>query len=638
MTEQGRVTVQKKRLGDFLVENGLLEAQDLKKALEEQRRSGKKLGEVLVDFNLVTEGQLVQTLAIQLGYKAIALHSVTIDPEVILLIPENLARRHQVIPIKFEDRSVTVAMADPLDYECIRDLSFYSGYGILPVLATRREIMEAIDQQYKQFKPDYSVDDIVKESAKDFDDALLQVIPEISASGEEIRSLQETSRLAPIIRLANIILSKAIRYKASDIHIEPAQKDCRIRYRIDGLLREEMRLPRWVQGALVSRIKILANLDIAERRQPQDGAVRIKAENREIDLRVSIIPAHNGEKVVIRVLDQSKVMIMLETLGLTSRELELVNRLARRRKGIILVTGPTGSGKTTTLYAMINRLRSETTNLMTVEDPIEYTIEGVNQVQINPEIGLTFAKCLRSILRQDPNVILIGEIRDAETAEIAFRAAMTGHLVLSTLHTHDAPSTISRLIDIGIPSYLVASQLVGVIAQRLVRCLCTKCKEPTPTPIEDLILLKIPPQTAEGINFFQARGCAHCRQTGYQGRTGIYELMELTPPLREIITAQSPEQEFRSAALAMGMVGLRGAGFQKVRDGITSISELARVIEVEEPLQTYCQKCAKPITIDFLACPHCATLVTHRCQFCGKSLQPDWVVCPYCRRKIGHAA
>jgi type II secretory ATPase GspE/PulE/Tfp pilus assembly ATPase PilB-like protein len=331
-------------------------------------------------------------------------------------------------------------------------------------------------------------------------------------------------------------------------------------------------------------------------------------------------------------------MIMLETLGLTSRELELVNRLARRRKGIILVTGPTGSGKTTTLYAMINRLRSETTNLMTVEDPIEYTIEGVNQVQINPEIGLTFAKCLRSILRQDPNVILIGEIRDAETAEIAFRAAMTGHLVLSTLHTHDAPSTISRLIDIGIPSYLVASQLVGVIAQRLVRCLCTKCKEPTPTPIEDLILLKIPPQTAEGINFFQARGCAHCRQTGYQGRTGIYELMDLTPPLREIITAESPEQEFRSAALAMGMVGLRGAGFQKVRDGITSISELARVIEVEEPLQTYCQKCAKPITIDFLACPHCATLVTHRCRFCGKSLQPDWVLCPYCRRKIGHAA
>lgn len=638
MTEPGKAAVQKKRLGDFLVENGLLEAQDLIKALEEQPRSGKKLGEVLVDSNLVTEGQLAQTLAIQLGYKVFELLSVAIDPEVILLIPEHLARRHQVIPIKLEDRSLTVAMADPLDYECIRDLSFYSGYGILPVLATRREIMEVIDQQYKQFKPDHAVDDIVKESAKDFDVALLQVIPEIPTSHDETRSLQETSRLAPIIRLANIILSKAIRYRASDIHIEPMQNDFRIRYRIDGLLREEMRLPRWVQGALVSRIKILAKLDIAERRQPQDGAVRIKAENREIDLRISILPVQHGEKVVIRVLDQSKVMVTLENIGFTPRELAQVDSLTRRRKGIILVTGPTGSGKTTTLYAMINRLKSETTNVMTVEDPIEYTIEGISQIQVNPEIGLTFAKCLRAILRQDPNVILIGEIRDAETAEIAFRAAMTGHVVLSTLHTNDAPSAISRLIDIGIPSYLVASQLVGVIAQRLVRCLCPKCKESIPIPLEDLILLKIPPQTAEGINFFQAKGCAHCHQTGYQGRTGIFEIMELIPALREIITKGAPDQEFRSAALAMGIIGLRGAGLQKVKDGLSSISELARVIEVEEPLQTFCQKCAKPITIDFLACPHCATLVSHRCQFCGRSLQPDWVVCPYCRRKIGYAA
>ncbi len=638
MTEQGKVAVQKKRLGEFLVENGLLEPQDLKKALEEQRRTGKKLGEALVNLKIVTETQLVQTLAIQLGFKVLDLASTEIDPEVILLIPEHLARRHHVIPIKFENRSLTVAMADPLDYECIRDLSFYSGYGIQPVLATRQEIIQAIDQQYKQNKADHSVDDIVKESAKEFDDALLRVIPEIPTNSDELRALQEKSRMAPIIRLANIILSKAIKYQASDIHVEPGSKDCRIRYRVDGLLREEMRLPRWVQGALVSRIKILANLDIAERRLPQDGAVRVKAENRELDLRVSVIPAHHGEKVVIRVLDQSKVLITLETLGLSSQELALVNNLIRRRKGIILVTGPTGSGKTTTLYAMINRLRSETINLMTVEDPIEYTIEGITQIQANAEIGLNFAKCLRAILRQDPNVVLIGEIRDAETAEIAFRAAMTGHLVLSTLHTNDAPSTISRLIDIGIPRYLVASQLVGVIAQRLVRCLCSKCKESVSVPSEDLILLKIPSQMVDGITFFMAKGCTSCHQTGYQGRTAIFEIMELTPSLRELITAGAPEQEFRSSALATGMVGLRGAGLQKVGQGLTSISELARVIEVEEQLQTFCQKCAKPITVDFLACPQCGTITSHRCRFCAKPLQTDWMVCPYCRRKVGHGA
>jgi type IV pilus assembly protein PilB len=633
---QGKVAVQKKRLGDFLVENGLLESHDLKKALEEQRRTGKKLGEVLVNLKYVTEAQLVQTLAVQLGFKVIELESASIDPEAILLIPEHLARRHQIVPIRFEGRSLTVVMADPLDYECIRDLSFYSGYGILPALSTRQEIMVAIEHQYKQARSDQSVDDIVKESAKDFDDAMLQVIPDITISPDEVRSLQERSRLAPIIRLANIILSKAIKYNASDVHVEPGPKDCRVRYRIDGLLREEMRLPKWVQGALVSRVKILANLDIAERRLPQDGAVRIKAENREIDLRVSVLPSQHGEKVVIRVLDQSAFVVTLETLGLTSQELALVNSLIRHKKGIILVTGPTGSGKSTTLYAMINRLRSETINLMTVEDPIEYTIEGVTQIQTNPEIGLTFAKCLRAILRQDPNVILVGEIRDAETAEIAFRAAMTGHLVLSTLHTNDAPSTISRLIDIGIPRYLVASQLVGVIAQRLVRCLCNRCKESVSASAEDLILLKIPPQTVEGITFFREKGCTHCHQTGYHGRMALFELMELTPALRGMITAGAPDQEFRSAALALGMVGLRGAGLQKVRQGITTLSELARVIEVDEQLQTFCEKCAKPITIDFLACPHCGTLSNRRCRFCGKSLQPDWQLCPYCRRKVGH--
>lgn len=630
MTEPSGALFQKRRLGDFLVENGLLGPEDLRVALEEKERSGKKLGEVLINLKIVTEQQLVQALAIQLGYKVIDLSSAEIDPEVVLMVPEHLARRHQVMPVQFEGRFLRLAMSDPLDYECIRDLAFTTGYGIKPCIATRREIIEAISQRYGQSRSDPSIEDIVKETAKNLDSAFIEVVPEISAEGDELGALRETSHLAPIVRLANLILSKAVQVRASDIHIEPGSKGCRVRYRIDGLLREEMRLPRWVQGALVSRIKILSNLDIAERRQPQDGSVRIRADGREIDLRVSTIPSQHGEKVVVRVLDQAKTLTRIEAIGFTPEQLPLVYGMERFRKGIILVTGPTGSGKTTTLYAMINHLKSETSNLVTVEDPIEYTIEHVNQIQINPEIGLTFAKCLRAILRQDPNVILIGEIRDSETAEIAFRAAMTGHLVLSTLHTNDAPSTISRLVDLGVPRYMVAAQMVGVIAQRLVRQLCDQCQRSAPTPADELAFLRIPLQAVEGVTFFQAPGCVHCDQTGYRGRTGIFEVVEITPALREMISAGVSDQELRMAALAMGMSGLRESGLEKVKAGITSISEVARVIEVEEQLQTLCRKCAKAVNIDFVACPYCGTPVGLRCKSCGKANQPGWIVCPYC--------
>jgi type IV pilus assembly protein PilB len=432
-------------------------------------------------------------------------------------------------------------------------------------------------------------------------------------------------------------MTKAIRQRASDIHIEPTARDFRVRYRIDGLLKEDLRLPKWIHGALISRMKILGQLNIAERRLPQDGSVRVRSDNREIDLRLSTLPTQYGEKMVIRVLDQGRLVVALDTLGVSPQNLSKIHSLMRCRRGIILVTGPTGSGKTTTLYSMIHAMRDEVTNIVTVENPIEYNLEGVNQVQINTDIGLTFAHCLRAILRQDPNVILIGEIRDLETAEIACRAAMTGHLVLSTVHTNDAPSTITRLVDLGIPRYLVGSLVMGVIAQRLVRSVCPRCKTVTPPPVESLVSLHIPLDSVKSVDFYYGKGCSYCHYIGYQGRTGLYEILEMTPRLRELVVSGAAEQDIRSAALAAKMTSLGEDGLNKVKAGITTIEELVRVIEVREDLQTFCTHCGQSIHIDFQVCPYCAHPVSHHCHACGKPLQPEWIVCPYCRIRVGEA-
>ncbi|MEK6683037.1 MAG: ATPase, T2SS/T4P/T4SS family [Nitrospirota bacterium] len=573
-------------------------------------------------------------MSAQLEYPFVDLSSTALDPAVVMAIPETLAKKQCAIPVSLEHRTLTVAMVDPLDCECLRDLGFASGFRIQPVTATRKDILEAIERYYNL---NASVESIVQETAQDYDEALLQIIPEISPTAADAQSLEERSRLAPVIRLANLIMTKAIRRRASDIHIEPTQRDFRVRYRIDGLLKEDLRLPKWIQGALISRMKILGKLDIAERRMPQDGAVRVRSDSREIDLRLSTLPTQYGEKMVIRVLDQGRMVVSLDTLGISPHNLSQVRSLMRRKQGIILVTGPTGSGKTTTLYSMIHAMRDEVTNIVTVEDPIEYSLDGINQVQINTAIGLTFAGCLRSILRQDPNVILIGEIRDLETAEIAFRAAMTGHLVFSTVHTNDAPSTITRLVDLGVPRYLVASLVMGVIAQRLVRCVCPRCKTVMPPPMESLVSLKIPVDSIKNVPFYYGKGCAYCNDLGYQGRTGLYEVLEMTLRLRDLIATGAAEHDLRSTALASKMISLGEDGLNKVRDGITTIEELLRVIEVREDLQTFCVKCGKAIHIDFQICPYCAHAVTHHCHACGKPLQPEWIVCPYCRHRVGDA-
>jgi len=622
----------KKRLGDFLFETGLITHDQLKQSLDEQKRLGKKLGETLITLRIISESALARALSTQLGHPFVDLSATALEPEIVMTIPEALAKKQCAIPVSIDNKTMTVAMVDPLDYECLRDLAFASGFKIQPVIATRKDILEAIERYYNLTT---SVEGIVQETAEDYDESLLQFIPEITPVAADAQILEERSRLAPVIRLANLIMTKAIRMRASDIHIEPHRRDFRVRYRIDGLLKEDLRLPKWIQGALISRMKILGKLNIAERRLPQDGAVRVKSDEREIDLRLSTLPTQYGEKMVIRVLDQGRMVVSLDTLGISPRNLAGIRSLIRKKQGIILVTGPTGSGKTTTLYSMIESIRDEVTNIVTVEDPIEYNLDGISQVQVNSAIGLTFANCLRSILRQDPNVILIGEIRDLETAEIAFRAAMTGHLVLSTLHTNDAPSTITRLIDLGIPRYLVASLVMGVIAQRLVRNVCPRCKTEMPPPVESLRNLNLPGEAVKGITFYYGKGCPYCNELGYQGRSGLYEIIEMTPKIRETIIAGASEQELRSAAMASKMVSLGEDGLDKVRAGLTTIEELLRVIEVREELQTFCTKCGKSIHIDFQLCPYCAHPASHHCYICAKPLQPEWILCPYCRHRVG---
>lgn len=622
----------KKRLGDLLYHAGLITEADLKRALEEHKRTGKRIGEVLINLKIATEFDIAKILASQLGIHYVSLDSTSIEPEAVSLIPEALAKKYLCIPINFDRKYLTVAMVDPLDYESIKDIAFHSGLEVKPLISTRKEILEAIEQHYRL---DDSVESILQETPDVLKDSSIEIIPTISAADVTPADyLEKKGQMAPIVKLFNLILLKAIKERASDIHIESLRTNLSVRLRVDGVLREEMKLPKWVHGALISRIKILSSLDIAERRLPQDGAIRAKLDNRDIDLRISTIPTHLGEKVVVRILDQSHVAVDLGDLGLSKRDLHQIISLSQKRKGILLVTGPTGSGKTTTLYAIINKLRSAEINIITVEDPIEYNIEGINQVQIKPDIGLTFANCLRSILRQDPNVILVGEIRDLETAEIAFRAAMTGHLVISTLHTNDAISTITRLIDIGVPRYMIASSVVGIVAQRLVRQICPKCKVKTFVSQESIKKLNIKLNSFDGLNFYHGEGCSYCRSTGFYGRTGIFEVFPFRPKIKEMVASGATEEEVRMTAQSQNISAMGEDGITKVKDGITTIEEMLRVIEAEEEIRILCPRCEKPLHLDFIVCPYCKYEIQTSCPSCNKPLQAEWLICPYCKKEL----
>ena len=563
-----------RRLGDLLVADGLLTADQLKKALAEQKGSPEKLGSVLIRLNFVNEDQLIGFLSRQYGVPSITLAQLDIDPEVLKLVPSPIARKYEVIPVRKMGNSLALAMADPTNVFALDDISVMTNLQVLPLVASQTAIKKAIDRNYE------SKTEAISTVLSDMQTDLANV--EVVEEGEEgtkvdVFELKESADEAPVVKLVNMVLVDAIQKGASDIHFESYEKIFRIRFRMDGVLHEMLAPPKRLESAILSRIKIMSNLDIAERRLPQDGRIKLRYSNREIDFRVSTLPTIFGEKAVLRILDKEALKLDLTQLGFDDWSLEKFNAAIHQPYGMVLITGPTGSGKTTTLYSGIHTINSPDVNIMTAEDPVEYNLKGVNQVQINEGVGRTFAAALRSFLRQDPDVILVGETRDLETAQISIRAALTGHLVFSTLHTNDCPSTIARLLDMGIPPFLVASSLLLVLAQRLGRKVCKQCREPYDADEESLVSYGHVPSGKGKTQFYKGKGCATCNFTGMKGRIAIYEVMPIGEELRDAILKSAPTAELRSIAQAGGMKSLRQAGLMKVIEGTTTIDEVLRV-------------------------------------------------------------
>ncbi len=553
----------KKKLGELLVDFNYITEEQLKEVIEEQGKDDRRLGQILVEKNYIKEDDLNQVLEFQLGIPYVDLSKFNINPGLSEYIPEQLAQRYQAVPLALEDNKLSVAMSDPSDLVAVDDLERASGYKIEPLIATQKEIKKALGIIYSTSEDDTAE---VFASLNNYQ----------SGEEPELDELKQMVEDAPIVRLTNLIINQAVQMRASDIHIEPQKDKVQVRYRVDGVLRKGMDAPKYSQAALISRLKIIANLDITRRRIPQDGRVKLNIKGMEVDLRVSTLPTIFGEKVVIRILNRDEGLLNIGKLGFEGYNYEALKKLTKKPYGILLATGPTGSGKSTTLFAILNQLNDMKKNIITIEDPVEYQIDGINQVQANSKTNLTFARTLRSILRQDPDIIMVGEIRDEETAQIAVRAALTGHLVLSTLHTNDAVSSITRLIDMGIPPYLVSSTVIGVIAQRLLRRLCNSCKEETsPDPeIKEFLELQ------DGEKIFKAKqnGCEKCSHTGYRGRIAVQEVLVVDENMKELITDSASESKIKNYALDQGMITLTEDSKNKVKEGITSYQEAARII------------------------------------------------------------
>jgi type IV pilus assembly protein PilB len=562
------------KIGDILIQSNYITPAQLQEALTEQQKSGERLGNILVHFGHITEQMLIEVLEFQLGIPHVVLAKRKIDPETLGSIPEQLAKKYKVFPVERTDNRLVLGMVDPQNVFAMDELRLTLGLEIQPVIITEEDWNRALSQYY-------GISSSVEEVFKDLD-------IEIEKEEEEQTTADELAMVedAPIVRLVNLVITQAVKERASDIHIEPAEKELMIRYRVDGRLRQVMTSPKNTQAAIVSRIKIISGMNIAEKRVPQDGRIQMRVEGAPIDLRVSCIPTVYGEKVVMRILFKSNIMVKLEQLGFLPGTLEKFRSVYKNPHGIILVTGPTGSGKSTTLSAVLNELNSPEENIMTVEDPVEYQIPGINQVQVNVKAGLTFALALRSFLRQDPDIIMVGEIRDAITAQIATQAALTGHLVLSTLHTNDAPSTITRLIDMEIEPFLVASTVIGILAQRLIRAVCQSCKEPY-LMTEDHIYYQavrenMPDVPPEKLLFFKGKGCRQCNNTGHAKRLAIHEVLIIDQDLRVLISKNVPSNDLKMAAVANGMKTLFQDGLAKALNGKTSIEEIVKAAYTKE--------------------------------------------------------
>jgi type IV pilus assembly protein PilB len=592
----------KKKLGDILVEVGIITQDQLNQAVELQRARGGKLGDILKELNFCGEDVLLAFLGRQCGVSYISLAEYgDIPPDVINLVPENVARLQTLIPIAKEENTLTIAMSDPLNVFATDDLKLMTGCEIKVVIASDHEIKQAINKHYS-LRPQPSapaakenpnepsrtgneVPTTMHEIMSGIEPAAVPARP--AQAQAEVFSVSVEANDAPVVKIANVLLANAVKAAASDIHIEPYENSLRVRYRLDGVLHSQPAPPRQYQNALVSRIKVMAQMDVAEHRLPQDGRIKIKIEGKEVDIRVSSMPTPHGEKVVLRLLDASTLKVDLADLGFDPPVLASYRKILQSPLGMVLVTGPTGSGKTTTLYASLSALNRPDRNIVTIEDPVEYKIEGVNQVQARPEIGLTFAAGMRAFLRQDPDVIMVGEIRDPETAEIAVNAALTGHLVLSTLHTNDASGAVTRLINMGLEPYLVASTLVLTVAQRLLRVVCSRCKKTENVPLEDLTAAGIRPSQlkaaakAKHLALPRGEGCEACAQTGYRGRIAIYEILPQQDAVRQLIVERANAHAIKRAARRAGMTTLREAALQKMFAGITTLEEVLRVTQTD---------------------------------------------------------
>ena len=570
------------QIGELLIREEFISQEQLDAALKHQREHGGRLGSILINLGYVEDDNITSVLSRQYGVPSINLTYFEIDAEAIKLIPIEVAQKYMLVPLSRIGNTLTVATADPTNVFAMDDIKFMTGFNVEPVVASESSIQEALEKYYGtahsiELKRVYEqFAEVEKGGSIDLDlDTEFETEEELSAD-----QLQRSSEEAPIIKLVNLILSDSIKRGASDIHVEPYERDLRVRFRIDGVLYNMMNPPLRLKDAMTSRIKIMAKMDISEKRLPQDGRIKIRtsydSRKKEIDYRVSTLPTLFGEKVVMRILDRDILPLDMAKLGFEEESLKRVEEAILKPYGMVLVTGPTGSGKTSTLYASLNRLNTPETNIMTAEDPVEYNFRGINQVQIREQIGLTFASALRSFLRQDPNIILVGEIRDFETTEIAIKAALTGHLVLSSVHTNDAPSTISRLLNMGIEPFLVATSVHLICAQRLVRTICNECKSEIKTPIQTLIDIGFSPDEAKEAQTYKGEGCRNCNGTGYKGRLGLYEVIEVSEEIQELILVGASAREIKRKAVEEGMLTLRHSGLTKLKKGLTTIEEVLR--------------------------------------------------------------